>query len=86
MKRKEWLKMVFEYHAKFNKRVSEVQFWTHHNHAVELYDLKMLEGRMDYIHKNPVKAGIVENEYDYLCSSARNYMTDHPGLIEIDEI
>ena len=27
--RKEWLKMIFEYQAKFNKRVGDMQFWTH---------------------------------------------------------
>ena len=34
--RKEWLFMIFKYHAKFNKRVEKFQFWTHENHAVEL--------------------------------------------------
>jgi hypothetical protein len=27
--RRKWLEMIFEYHAEFNKRVSDVQFWTH---------------------------------------------------------
>ena len=78
--------MIFEYHAKFNKRVKKAQFWSHLNHAVELYDFKMMESRINYIHKNPVKAGIVEKEYEYLYSSARNFMTNHPGLIENDNI
>ena len=34
--RKEWLQMVFRYHAKYNKRAHELQLWTHENHAVEL--------------------------------------------------
>ncbi len=27
--RKEWLKMIFAYHAKLNKRAGDMQFWTH---------------------------------------------------------
>ena len=81
--RREWMKMIFEYHAKFNKRSGDLQFWTHDNHAIELYEPKMIESRMTYIHQNPVRAGIVEKEEDYLYSSARNY-SGLKGLIEVD--
>ena len=27
--RKKWIRMIFEYHAKFNKRTGDMQFWTH---------------------------------------------------------
>ncbi|MBN7817354.1 transposase [Algoriphagus pacificus] len=81
--RKEWLQMIFEYHAKFNKRAGDLQFWTHENHAIELYRTEMIESRMKYIHDNPVRAGIVEKPEDYLNSSARNY-SGLKGLIEVD--
>ena len=83
--RKDWMKVVFEYHAKYNKRVGEIQFWTHENHAVELTSNVMIDSRFNYIHENPVRAGWVEKAEDYLYSSARNY-TGIPGLIEIDFI
>ena len=83
--RKKWLEMIFSYHAKFNKRVEERQLWTHENHAVELDDNEMKDSRLDYIHNNPVVAGWVENPYDYLYSSARNY-ANMWSLIEIDFI
>jgi len=35
----------------------------------------MIESRMTYIHENPVRAGIVGKEEDYLYSSARNPAT-----------
>lgn len=35
--RREWMKMIFEYHAEFNKRLRDLQLWTHDNHAIELY-------------------------------------------------
>jgi len=81
--RKEWLRMIFAFHAKANKRSGDLQFWTHDNHAVELYRPKMVASRMKYIHENPVRAGIVDQPEDYLYSSARNY-AGMSGLIEVD--
>ncbi|GAB4107641.1 hypothetical protein GCM10028791_00870 [Echinicola sediminis] len=75
--------MIFEYHAKFNKRSGDLQFWTHENHAIELHRAEMIESRMKYIHENSIRAGIVEKEEDYLYSSARNY-SGLKGLIEVD--
>ncbi len=83
--RKEWLMLVFKYHAKYNKRNNEIQFWTHENHAVELSTNKMIESRIDYIHQNPVRAGLVQKDYEYLYSSATNF-AELESLIEIDEI
>jgi putative transposase len=47
-----------------------------------VYDLKILHQLLDYIHYNPVVAGIVEKPEDYLYSSARAYCVT-PGLIDI---
>ena len=83
--RKEWLEMVFQYHAKFNSRVNDKQFWTHENHAVELTDNKIIDSKVDYIHMNPVRSGWVFEPEDYLYSSARNYC-GLQGQLEIDWI
>jgi len=83
--RREWLKMIFKYHAKYNKRNKNFQFWTQENHAVELSNTEMIESRVNYIHQNPVRAGIVQNEHDYLYSSARNF-AGLDSVIEIDEL
>lgn len=84
--------MVFEYHAKYNKRAKGIQLWTHENHIVELSSNDMIDSRMDYlsvrkagIHENPVRAGWVEKEGDYMYSSARNY-SGLSTLLEIDFI
>ncbi len=74
--RKEWLEMIFKYHAKFNKRTGARQLWTHEDHAVGLSTNEMPMSRLNYIHKNPE---------DYLYSSARNY-SGLSSLTEIDEI
>jgi REP element-mobilizing transposase RayT len=83
--RKEWLLMIFKYHAKFNKRVEKFQFWTHENHAVELTSNEMIESRVNYIHQNLVRAGYVELEHEYIYSSAKNF-AGQLALMEIDEI
>lgn len=80
--RSEWMNIVFKYHAKYNKRVKEKQFWTHENHAVELSSNKMLDSRLDYIHDNPVRAGWVAKSEEYLYSSAIDY-AEGKGLLEI---
>jgi hypothetical protein len=42
---------------------------------------------LNYIHNNPVEAGLVEKAEDYLYSSARNYVYgNNSGLIEIVRI
>ena len=84
-RRKEWLEMILRYHARFNKRVNEKQLWTHFNHAVELDNNFILDQRINYVHQNPVKAGIVEKAHEYIYSSAKNFAFGE-GLIEIDEL
>lgn len=70
--RREWMTMVFEYHARFKPK-QDRQFWTHENHAEELFSQSFIEQKLQYIHQNPVRAAWVINPEDYLYSSARNY-------------
>ena len=44
----------------------------------------MIDQRLNYTHQNPVRAGIVEKEEDYLYSSARNYCDGLDALMEVD--
>jgi len=81
--RKDWMLKRFEFAARSNKRCSDMQFWTHENHAIEIYSDQFLSQKMAYIHNNPVRAGFVENPGDWLYSSQSNY-TGRPALIDID--
>ena len=83
--RREWLELIFEYHAKLNKRVGQRQLWTHENHTVELTNNEMIKTRFNYIHQNPVRAALVSKAEDYLYSSAKNY-AELENLIQIDKI
>ncbi|MCX6032960.1 MAG: hypothetical protein NT169_27195 [Chloroflexi bacterium] len=40
--------------------------------------------KLNYIHRNPVRAGLVEQPEQYAYSSYRNYVNGDNSLIEID--
>jgi putative transposase len=46
----------------------------------------MLKSRMRYLHENPLRAGMVQSEWNYVYSSANDYYNNGKGLIEIDFI
>jgi len=80
--RKEWLLWMMERAGKKNSNNKSFQFWQQDNHPVELWDNYMLEQKLNYLHENPVRAGIVLKPEDYLYSSAKDYAGEN-GLLEI---
>lgn len=48
-----------------------------------VYNIKHLRQKMDYLHANPVRAGIVDRPWEYRYSSYHNYCGEQ-GLLEID--
>ena len=72
--RREWMLNLFEFAAKKHKRNEKYQVWTHENHAELIYSDKFIFQKINYIHDNPVRAGIVENPEDYLYSCARDFV------------
>jgi putative transposase len=83
--RKEWMIKLFKDSAFKHKRNSEHQFWTHENHAEHIFSNKFMEQKLDYIHNNPVRAGIVDKPEDYRYSSARDYAGEN-GLLKVELI
>jgi REP element-mobilizing transposase RayT len=81
--RKDWMLKRFEFAAKKHKRNSNYQIWTHENHAIELHTTNFIEQKLNYIHQNPVRAGIVKNAEDYIYSSASNYASLE-SILEIE--
>ncbi len=82
--RRDWMLHQFKYFASRHSRNEKYQLWTHNNHPIQLNG-NMFDQRLDYIHYNPVKAGIVVSPEEYLYSSARDYC-GLKGLVEIDFI
>lgn len=68
--RKEWMLHLFKYHAKYQKQNSVYQFWQKTSHPIELYTAAVFDQKVDYIHQNPVKAMLVNEESSYVYSSA----------------
>jgi putative transposase len=83
--RKEWLLHKFEWNAKFKSSHEHYQFWQPGNHAKECLTADFAHQKLNYIHDNPVRMGIVEYPEEYLYSSARNYVRKK-GVIEITDL
>jgi REP element-mobilizing transposase RayT len=77
--RKEWMLALFQQYGAQNSRNSYHQFWQQDNQPKELYTERFSQQKLDYIHNNPVEAGIVDKEEEYLYSSARDYYYDKKG-------
>jgi len=54
------------------------------NHPEEVYSNKFMCSKLDYIHLNPIRAGIVEKASHYVYSSASNYVSDS-GLLKTEK-
>jgi REP element-mobilizing transposase RayT len=69
--RREWMLHRFAWSAAQHSRNEHYQLWTHENHAMEITTGKFFRQKLDYIHQNPVRAGWVAREEDYIYSSAK---------------
>jgi putative transposase len=80
--RKEWMLWMLKRAGSKNSNNIDFQLWQQHNHPIELTSNKLIDQKVEYIHKNPVVAGFVENPEEYLYSSARDYAGEK-GLLEV---
>jgi putative transposase len=80
--RRKWLIWFFERAGKRNPNNKNFQFWQQHNHPIELYSSFMMDQKLEYVHNNPVAAGIVARPEDYLYSSAMDY-SGGKGMVDI---
>jgi REP element-mobilizing transposase RayT len=80
--RREWMLEVFSKACEHFKREQDYKVWQDGYHAEEVSSNNFIYQKLNYIHENPVKDGIVGKPEDYLFSSARNYA----GLDSVMEI
>jgi putative transposase len=78
--RKNWMLNLFKYYAKYHSQNSKYMFWQKTNHPTELFTNAVFDQKVDYIHRNPVESGIVNDECSYTYSSAN---PDSP--LKVDE-
>ena len=80
--RKEWLLYRFSFAGKFDHRIKNYKVWQDISHPILLESNHLIDQRINYIHQNPVRALIVQNEEDYIFSSAGDY-AGTKGMINI---
>ncbi len=80
--RKTWMLNILHFRGKLHPKNIEYKVWKDGYDCYELYSNHMLDQKLNYIHQNPVRAKIVEEDYHYLYSSARNY-AGMQGLLDV---
>ena len=71
--RRDWMLEVFQRIGQTGPNKTQHQFWIHDNHPVPLWSPAVIAQKIEYIHQNPVRQGIVEDACHYRHSSARVY-------------
>ena len=61
--------------------MTKKQFWQQHNKPIELWSNKVIREKINYVHQNPVEAGLVYKAEEYVYSSAKDYAGEE-GLIK----
>jgi hypothetical protein len=72
------------------KRRHRYSLWGHESNVFSVFSESMLMQKVNYIHLNPVRAGLVERAVDYRWSSARLWQRrqseTEPLIVDIDRI
>ncbi|MBB5396212.1 transposase [Mucilaginibacter sp. AK015] len=77
--RKEWMLYMFRFFANNTSQNSQYQFWQKTSYPIELFTNEVFDQKVDYIHQNPVKAMLVNDETAYVYSSAN---PDSPFIVD----
>jgi REP element-mobilizing transposase RayT len=77
--RKKWLLWLL-------KKEEKIWFWEEGYHGEEIYSEELFLTKLKYMLLNPVRAGIVLNEEEYLNSSCGDYYGTRKGPIELAEL
>jgi len=75
---------AFKQIASRKLRGQREKFWQDRYYDSNVYGEKARGEVIRYIHRNPVKRGLVEKPEDWPWSSFRHYATGVPGLVEIE--
>ncbi len=80
--RKEWMLDRFEFIGRWNPKIENYKFWRDGIHPIILTSNHFIDQKLNYIHQNPVAAGLVFEPEHYAYSSAINY-TGMKGLLDV---
>lgn len=82
--RKSWILEMFSAVADHLERIKNYKVWQDGNHPELLVTWEFQKQKLEYIHRNPVVAELVDEPWYYWYSSARDYYMDQKGLLEIE--
>jgi putative transposase len=77
--RKEWMLQYFKEKGQANTQNENYQFWQYGNHPVELDNVAILEQKLDYLHNNPVEAGLVSEPHHWKYKQCRGLFRNDRG-------
>ena len=80
--RREWLVPLLEKGGNRQKKKSRHQLWQYNNHAEVVFSRSFTRIKINYIHQNPVEAGLVDRATNYIFSNARDY-AGIPGPVKV---
>jgi len=66
------------------KKNCHYRIWQERFDDLAVYSPSVARTKINYIHNNPVRKGIVEKPEDYLYSSARNYILNDQSITKVD--
>ena len=84
--KKMWTLNLLSYYKKKHKTGSEHQLWQEGFHPQQITSDKMLNQKIEYIHHNPVRRGLVSKPEDWVYSSASDCILNRKGFIELQAI
>ena len=82
---KNLLLAVLERFAHKGKGNTEYKVWQDDFHPEVIYSETFLQQKIDYIHYNPVRRGLISKPEDWPYSSARNYLSNDETIITVDK-
>ena len=78
-----WILNLLAYYKKRHKTKSEHQVWQEGFHPQLIHSTNMLSQKIEYIHYNPVKRGLVEKPEYWLHSSAGYFAGEAKSLVTL---
>ena len=64
------------------------ELWQDGKHSIPIYSPEWMRQKIEYIHNNPVKRGLVENASEFAYSSFGAYFldSDHVPIVDVDAV
>ena len=82
--RKNWMLWLFRSAGEMNPNNKNYQFWQQDNHPIVLDKSAIIQQKLNYIHDNPIRAGLVYEPWQYPYSSALDYYGKGTGMLPLE--